>query len=165
MFGTFTINNSTVTFKDATKYKINNLTCNYIDELYVAMSIFRCKNYYLLFELQGFKQLDTQEPKTEEEFLEGLEKQENPYYFSSCHIFYDELRLTYNSSIEQCLWIANRYDREIRELLNEFERPAVSVYESIDNVWNFIKIDDKALVEKGLEQWEMVGIGILDKGG
>ena len=164
MFGNFTIENSTITFNDATRFDIHNYSGNYIRSPYVAASIFICRDHYLIFELDGFQSKVSRAPKAESEFEQELQTRSTPYWFDNCHIFYDALQLTYNETDQQFQWLPVRSDIGVDEYLLPYAL-TMTLYKKQGNALYSFLLSEQQLYEDGFQNWEMLGIGIIEKVG
>jgi hypothetical protein len=86
---TFTIEDATITFNDATKLQYNSNNCYKMQRPYIFVAGYRYENYVLLHELQGFITNEVHEPNNMNELEQGLLKKENPYYLDVYGMIFD----------------------------------------------------------------------------
>lgn len=157
----FIINNATITIDNATTLQINNNKGYKIDAPFIFAMAYKCKNYVLLHELQGYSTDKVIKPKTNQEFVEGLLSMDNPYYIDFYHMLHDKIYI--NTDGDDFIIVPNdSYDGEITpymdESLNYFHLFKVSA-----NIWMEIDSDFESMNRKSLIEWTYFAGGMLNQ--
>lgn len=139
----FTVKNATITIDSATTLQFNHNKCYQIDAPFIFAVAYRCKEYVLLHELQGFITDKIIEPKTSKEFQEGLHIKNNPFYLD----VYDQV-FNYVSIGEDNRFIA-LYESPQGELSEEIIAGKRLSY------FHLFRVDDKAWTEIELNLEEL----------
>lgn len=156
-----TVENATITIDSATTLQFHHNNCYEIQRPYIFVTAYRCEDYVLLHELQGFMTDKIIGPKTNEEFQNGLMTRDNPFYFDNYHELYDDLKIekekkkycfkAFESSSESYV-----YDDE-----ESFKR--FHLFKIDDKAWTEEKLDLEVLYSESLIKWTNFANGILSR--
>lgn len=154
-----TTKDATITIDSATTLQFHHNNCYEIQRPYIFVTVYRCEDYVLLHELQGFKTDEVIKPKTSAEFQNGLMEVDNPFYFDNYHELYD------------CLMIEKEFENYCIKAFESANEPYVYEDKTIkrfhlfkvnDKEWREIELDFGDLLEKGLIRWSNFANGIID---
>ena len=149
----FTTTNATITIDSATTLQFNRNKCDQIDAPFIFATAYECKEYVLLHELQGFLTDEIIEPKTPEEFQQGLHTQDNPYYLDIYDSLHDSL------SIEGNTFQGN----DLYERLSIYEKEYFHLFKVNENSWTEVEFDLAVLGSKGFLEWKYFANGMISK--
>lgn len=149
----FTIINATITINSATKLHFNHNKCNQIDSPYIFATAYKCKEYVLLHELQGFLTDKVIEPETADEFQEGLHTKENPFYLDIYDSVYDSL------SIKE----GTLQGYNLNKVLHTYENEDFRLFKVDESSWTEVDLDLDELENKDLNNWDYFANGIISK--
>ena len=150
----FTTTNTTITIDNATTLQFNRNKCDQIDAPFIFATAYRCKEYVLLHELQGFLTDEIIEPKTPEEFQQGLHTQDNPYYLDIYDSLHDSLSIKENT-----LQGNDLYDR-----LSTYEKESLKYFHLFkvdESSWIEVELDLLELENNGFAEWEYFTNGMV----
>lgn len=152
----FTTTNATITINDATTLHFNHNKCYKIDAPYIFTTAYKCGEYILLHELQGFQTDKVIEPKTSEEFRQGLHSQDNPFYLDVYDSLFDSLSIK-----EGALHGYDLYERLVsykNESLEYFH-----LFKVDEGSWSEVELDLSIVVMKNFIEWSYLANGIIQK--
>ena len=141
----FTTNGATITINNATTLHFHHNKCYKIDAPYIFATGYRCKEYVLLHELQGFSTDKIIEPKTADEFQDGLHSKDNPFYLDVYDSLYDSLSVKENT--------LQGYD--LYKELDTYEKEALECF-------HLFKVDESSLTEVEFDLVELEGNGFIE---
>lgn len=167
MIGTITIKNTTITLKNATKYEFNSNKCYKIDRPHIFIAAYICNNFILMEEIQGFLTDDNIEPKTSEEFVDGLHNQPNLFYLDAYDSLFDSIILDVDEKTNKYT-IACKYINADGILQSETSNICkrmdyFHLFKKDDLSWNEIDLDLEYLYKNDFLEWSYFGCGILSK--
>lgn len=152
----FTTNGATITIDNATTLHFNHNKCDQIDAPYIFATAYRCKDYVLLHELQGFDTDQIIEPKTTDEFQKGLHTKENPFYIDVYDSLYDSLFIK-----EDAL---QGYDLHKRLVTYKDENlKSFHLFKVDESSWTEVDLDLVELESNGFVEWECFANGMVER--
>lgn len=118
------------------------------------------EDYYMFFLLASYNSDKITPPSSEKDFLRGLSRMDEMYYFETEHVYVKELNLCENNGI-RCL--ASPVDSEMEkwEML-EIDK-CLGIYQVQNNVLSLIYNDIGEAFKNGLRQWQPMYLGILER--
>ena len=152
----FTITNATITINSATTLQFNHNKRDQIDAPFIFATAYKCKEYVLLHELQGFLTDKVIEPKTSNEFQEGLHINENPFYLDIYDSLYESLSIKGDT--------LQGYD--LYKRLTTYEQEALEYFHLFkvdESSWTEVELDLLELECKGFVEWEYFANGMVYK--
>lgn len=151
----FTVKNATITIYSATTLQFNHNNCFQIESPYIFATAYKCGDYILLHELQGFLTDEVIEPKTSNEFQKRLHTKNNPFYLDVYDSLYDSLFLEKDALKGYDLF--NRLDAYKNESLECFH-----LFKVDDTAWNEIELNLKNMNKKNLLEWDYFASGMVN---
>jgi len=158
----FTIKNDTLTFKDATRYQFNSNICNHIlvDKAFSVVIYYQHEDYYMFFLLASYNNDKITPPSTEEEFLQGLSRMDEMFYFDTEHVYVQELSICENNGLK---FVATPIDSEMNEWeMLEIDK-CLGIYWMERDALKLVYKDTREAFENGLKQWKPMYIGVLER--
>ena len=155
----FIVNNATITIDSATTLQFNHNNCYQLVGPYIYSTAYRCGNYVLLHELQGYTTDEVIEPKTSKEFADGLLTMDNPYYVDYNHMLHDHIFIGNN---EDGFMIVPRDSHE--DNTEPYKGDALKrfhLFELAGDSWNEIELDPAKLHKKELLEWNCFANGMV----
>lgn len=153
----FTINNATITIDGATTLQFNHNNCYQITGPYIFATAYRCGDYVLLHELQGYETDEILEPKTNKEFADGLLTMDNPYYVDYYHMLHDEISIEHNKDGYYIL-PKDSYNGDIFPYKGDFLK-RFHLFEVDNNSWNEVELAN--LYEEEIVDWSCFASGMV----
>lgn len=152
----FTTNSATITINNATTLHFSRIKCDQIDAPYIFATGYKCKEYVLLHELQGFQTDEAIEPKTSDEFQEGLHIKDNPFYLDVYDSLYERLFIK-----EATLQGYDLYKR-----LSTYENQSLKYFHLFkvdESSWSEVELDLVELERNGFVDWEYSLNGMIQQ--
>ena len=152
----FTTTSATITIDNATTLQFNHNNCYKIAAPYIFAAAYKCEEYVLLHELQGFITNQTIEPSTSDEFQKGLHDKENPFYLDVYDSLFDNLSIK-----EGALHGYDLYERLVS--YEDMSLEYFHLFKVDESSWIEIELDLVKLVSKGSSEWEYYANGIINQ--
>lgn len=155
----FIVKNATITIDNATTLQFNNHKSYKVDAPFIFTTAYKCGNYVLLHELQGYSTDKVIEPNTSAEFIEGLLTMDNPYYIDFYHMLHDKIHI--NSEGNDFILVpSDSYDGEINPYKDK-DLKSFHLFEATDDTWNEVEFNIEELYKKSMFDWNCFASGMI----
>jgi hypothetical protein len=157
----FTVKNATITIDSATTLQFNHNKCYQIDAPFIFAVAYKCNEYILLHELQGFTTDKIVKPQTADEFQEGLHAKDNPFYLD----VYDQIfnHVTIGEDNRLIALHESPQGELSEEIIGGIELNYFHLFKVDEYSWTEVDLGIRNLHDNGLIEWIYFANGMISE--